>query len=332
MALQPRLPPIPSTVTFTGQTVIVTGASAGLGAEVALQLAQRDVGTLILAVRRVGAGESVKAHILADPVVGKRSPPPKILVLELDLDRPSSVTSFANKFLAEFSELHILLLNAGLVGFSLVTTPENGYEQMFQANYAANVMLATRLLPLLRATAKKNGKPSRLTLVGSRAAQMTSFKKKPIQDTEPVFTFMNDKAKFDGLSRYGDSKLLEAMWVAEAAKRIPASEVVINNVCPGMVKTSIHDKRVFVVRMLVRAISAFYARSVSVGARTYLNAVIAGAETHGELLGDMTVVKIGFQESPEGKKMQEKLWKETLEATDDWVGGTVEDAGLNKTA
>ncbi|KAF7291031.1 hypothetical protein HMN09_01282300 [Mycena chlorophos] len=325
--LQPTIPPLPNTLSFAGKTAIVTGATSGLGFEAALQLAQRDIATLILAVRRVAAGESTKAQILADPLVGKRSSPPHIVVLELNLDRLSSVASFANRVHADFPELHILLLNAGLGGLAFITTPENGYEQMFHANYVANVLLATRLLPLLRATAQRTGAPSHLTLVGSRMSHYASFAKKPVPDSESVFAYMNDKAKF-GMGRYGDTKLLAAMWIAEAAKRVPASEVVINNVCPGMVKTALNDKQPLWVRVPVNIVFAIRARTAAVGARTLLSAVTAGEETHGQLLGDMTVEKIVFRGSPQGKRLQEKLWKETSRATEEWTPGAAQEAGF----
>ncbi|KAJ7068521.1 hypothetical protein C8F01DRAFT_612825 [Mycena amicta] len=321
--IQPTLPPLPKTLSFAGKTAIVTGATAGLGFAAALQLAQRDVAILILAVRNTKAGEDTKTFVLNDPIVHARSTPPTIHIYELDLARPSSVASFATKIHADISELHILLLNAGIGTLAWGTTPETNCEQMFQVNFLSNALLALRLLPLLRSTAQQTGTPSHLTFVGSRMTRMTSFAKSPIPETSTIFGFMNDQKKYN-MARYGDSKTLVAMWIGELAKQVSPADVVINNVCPGMVKTGINDSQPLWLRLVVKAVFALRARSPEVGARTFLNAVSAGEDSHGELLGDFDIEKVQFMQSSEGKKMQEKLWKETSAAAEEFAPGSLE--------
>ncbi|KAF7301890.1 hypothetical protein MIND_00755000 [Mycena indigotica] len=326
--LQPTIPPLPATLSFTGKTVIVTGATAGLGLEAALQLAQRDVSTLVLAVRKPSLGESTKAAILHDPIVRTRSTPPKIHIYELDLARPSSVASFARKIREDLPELHILLLNAGMGGLAWVTTPETNFEQMFQVNFLSNVLLAIQLLPLLRATAQKTASPSHLTFVGSRMTRRTSFISNTVPDSTGVYEFMNDPKKFS-ISRYADSKTLVAMWVTEAAKRIPPSEVIINHVCPGMVKTNINDAQPLYVRIIVNIVLAIRARTADVGARTFLAAINADEHSHGEFLADFDVEKVQFLQTPAGKKMQEKLWKETTIEAVKHAAESLQESGLD---
>ncbi|KAJ7682516.1 hypothetical protein DFH06DRAFT_971562 [Mycena polygramma] len=326
--IQPAVAPLPESLSFAGKSAIVTGANSGLGFAAALHLAQRHISTLILAVRTRKVGEDTKTALLADLVVRARPTQPQILIYELELARPSSVASFASKILAEVPALNILLLNAGMGAIDWKTTEANT-EQVFQINFLSNAILSVRLLPLLRTTAQKSSSKSYLSFVGSRTIPLHTFTKYPIPDATPVFEFMNDRAHYRGLQRYSDAKLLVSMWVHQLAKRIDPTVVTVNNVCPGMVKTSINDKQPWYIKHIVNLIFAIRARTAEVGARALVNAVSAGPETHGELIGDYTVFRNTFLETEAGKKMEKKVWEETLAAAESSTPGSVQEAMLN---
>ncbi|KAF8143808.1 hypothetical protein K438DRAFT_1736193 [Mycena galopus ATCC 62051] len=326
---QPVVHPLPNSLSFAGKCAIVTGvANGGLGLAAALHLAQHNISTLILAVRTKKTGEAARGVLLADPIVQKHATKPTILVYELDLARPSSVAAFAAKVLAEIPALNILLLNAGIGTIDWKLTPEAGTEEVFQVNFLSNAVLCVRLLPLLRASAQSAGETAYLSIVGSRAIPMHSFKKFPIPDTMSVFAFLNDRARYRGLQRYSDTKLLVSIWVRELAGHVDAKEVTVNNVCPGMVRTNIEADQPWWVRGPVGVIKAIRGRSPEVGARILINAVSAGPEGHGELLGDYTVWQNTTLETEQGKQMAKKLWKETLAAVESSAPGSVQEAKL----
>ncbi|KAJ7167460.1 hypothetical protein C8R46DRAFT_898947 [Mycena filopes] len=324
--IQPPVPELPASLSFAGKTAIVTGANAGLGWASIVHLAQHHLSTLILAVRTRKTGEATKAALLADPAVLALRTKPTILIYELDLARPSSVAAFASKILADISNLDILLLNAGMGTLKWETTPETKTEQMFQINFLSNTMLAVRLLPLLRASAQRSGTTSHLCIVGSRMIPMHSFTKNPVPDSSSVFDFVNDRANFKAFPRYPDTKVMVTMILRELAKRTDAAEVTVNSVCPGMVKTNIDAKQPLWIRSIMVILHATRSRTAAVGARTLVNAVSAGPETHGELLGDFDVN--AFLDTEQGKKMQKRVWKETLAAADSFAPGSVEQAKL----
>ncbi|KAJ7754421.1 hypothetical protein B0H16DRAFT_1886542 [Mycena metata] len=326
--LQPSVPELPTSLSFAGKTAIVTGANSGLGWASIIHLAQRHISTLILAVRTRKTGEATKAALLADPAVRDLPTQPIILIYELDLSRPSSVASFASKILADIPTLNILLLNAGIGNLAWVTTPETQTEQMFQINFLSNALLAVRLLPLLRASAQKSSTTSYLCIVGSRMIPLHSYTKNPIPETSSVFAFVNDPAHFKRFSRYPDTKVLVTMIIRELAKRTDAAEVTVNSVCPGMVKTNIDTKQPLWVKVPASLIQAIRGRTAEVGARSLVNAVSAGPETHGQMLGDFEVWENTFLDTDQGKKMEEKVWKETLAAADTFAPGSVEEANL----
>ena len=78
------------------------GGNSGLGEETARVLALRGADVIITA-RKVSAGEKTKAMIEA------KHPGSKIRVMELDLASKASVHTFADKFLALDSPLHVLM-------------------------------------------------------------------------------------------------------------------------------------------------------------------------------------------------------------------------------
>ncbi|KAJ7129384.1 hypothetical protein C8R44DRAFT_614326 [Mycena epipterygia] len=325
---QPVVPPLPDSLSFAGKSAVVTGPThGGLGWAAALHLAQHHISTLILAVRTRKSGEAAKSALLADPVVQALPTQPTILIYELDLARPSSVASFASKILGEVSTLNILLLNAGIGGIEWQATPETNTEAMFQVNFLSNAILCVRLLPLLHSSAEKTGSTSYISIVGSRAQALHTYAKYPIPETTSVFAFLNDRAHYR-IQRYADSKALVSMWVRELAKRTDASVVTVNDVCPGMVTTNIDANQPWWLRQIMNVIRAIRARSAEVGGRTLVNAVSAGPESHGKLLGDYTVWPNTFLETEAGQKMGKRVWAEALAAAENIAPGSVQEAKL----
>ncbi|KAF8209753.1 hypothetical protein K438DRAFT_1665917 [Mycena galopus ATCC 62051] len=323
---QPVLPMLPESLSFAGQTAIVTGANRGLGRAAALHLAQRHISTLILAVRTLHNGEVTKEVLLSDPIVQTRVMKPTILIYELDLESPSSVVSFASKICAEISTLNILLLNSGMGSLKWETSPETNAERMFQINFLSNAILSLRLLPLLRATAQNLSMQSYLTIVGSRALTGHTFNKYPIPETTSLFAFLNDPARFR-MKRYSDSKLLVSLWVHALAKETDPSVVILNSCCPGMVEADMSHQP-WLVRNIFYTLYWIRGRSQEVGARVLIKAVSAGRETHGETIWDYTLWRNTFLEGHLGNKMEQRLWGETLTAADSTIPGCVEEAKL----
>ena len=111
---QPFIPPTPKETDLSGYTVVITGASAGLGKEASFQLLRLGVKTLIIGVRNLAKGYDVRSSLLADPEISHKNPTAVIKVLPLDLEDYSSVIRFADKVRQETEELDVLILNAGI--------------------------------------------------------------------------------------------------------------------------------------------------------------------------------------------------------------------------
>lgn len=110
-----------------GKTALVTGATSGIGTEVAAELAKRGA-EVVLGVRSVEAGKKVAADIAA------RYPGAKVEVgPSLDLKSQASVRAFAEAINARKGSLDILVNNAGL-GYNKREFTEEGVGILAQVS------------------------------------------------------------------------------------------------------------------------------------------------------------------------------------------------------
>ncbi|KAL1731778.1 hypothetical protein EV714DRAFT_248595, partial [Schizophyllum commune] len=324
--LQPPVPKLPASLDLSGKTAIVTGGNAGIGLEVARHFLHLNLSHLILAVRTPAKGEDAKRQLLADPIVAKRNPVPTISVFRLDLTAPSSVIEFAGRVEREAPRLEILVLNAGVYPMNFALAPETKNEVGYQVNHLSNALLAVLLLPTLQRT----GGPAHITVLGSRMATRHTFAKRPIDMSKTVAAHFNDPAHFSWGTHYGDTKyVVQAFWHAMAS-RMDASRVIVNAICPGQVSTGLgadgQPKWVSLIRPLVN----LRGRTPEEGARCVVYAAAAaGLDSHGALVADMDVFPpFPFSETPTGRALEQKIWKETLETAESLVPGSTSKAGL----
>src|SRR5215470_14395847 len=90
-----------------GSTVLVTGASAGIGRELALQLAARAT-TLVLVARRAGRLEQLRAALAAE------HPQLRVVVLRADLSDEADVGHLISEVQQQAGPVDILVNNAGI--------------------------------------------------------------------------------------------------------------------------------------------------------------------------------------------------------------------------
>jgi len=117
---------------FTGRTVIITGANSGLGAVTARELAARGA-TIIMAVRTTSKGEAAARQMTGD-----------IEVRQLDLQDLSSVRAFADGV----DKVDVLINNAGIMAAPFALTAD-GFESQIGTNHLGHFALTNLLLPKL---------------------------------------------------------------------------------------------------------------------------------------------------------------------------------------
>ncbi|KAM0493437.1 hypothetical protein ACHAP8_009264 [Fusarium lateritium] len=312
---QPQVPSLPSDLNLSGKTIIVTGASAGIGLEICRQLLVHRVSNLIMAVPNCAKGETVRKDLLAETAIQKANPSATVKVMQLDTESYESVQRFVSAFTTQFEDLHLLLANAG-IGTVTKELASSGHEKDIQVNSLSNVLLTIALLPVLEATAGKSGHPTRATWTCSRMLEYSSLPKKlPPKQGEGVLKHLDTAQGLATFTRYADSKLLCALFQRELANHCNGDKVIINSFCPGHVSTSMgHDLPLY-LRIPASAIKAIRGRPVHKAGWIALNAgLLAGKETHGKLLGDTVVEEPWeFITSREGQMVQKMLWNETID-------------------
>jgi NAD(P)-dependent dehydrogenase (short-subunit alcohol dehydrogenase family) len=204
------------------RSCMVTGASSGIGREIALGLARRDA-TVFLVCRDAGRGRSAQEYIR------QQSGNPEIHVLMADLSAQKQVRELAEKFTGEYGKLHLLVNNAGVIMGRRALTGD-GIEMTFAVNYLACFLLTNLLLDAL-----KQGAPSRIVNLTTSLHRMAKLDFDNLQGER---VYRRDEA-------YARSKLAVIIFTYELARRLEGTGVTANCVCPGAVGTDIwsHSSR-----------------------------------------------------------------------------------------
>ena len=165
MAENPR-PPI------NGGTVLVTGASAGIGREFAAQLAPR-AGTLILLARRAGRLEELRTMLLA------KNPQLRVLTLPVDLSDETDVERVLAEAADQAGAVDVLVNNAGVGDQALADQAEWArVRNVLRTNVLAVAQLTTALVPAMvergRGGVLNVGSGAGLTVMPASAAYSAS--------------------------------------------------------------------------------------------------------------------------------------------------------------
>lgn len=205
---------------------IVTGGSRGIGAEIVKKLLQCDM-EVIIACRTTTVGEKLILEIRKSGIASGRAK-----VYKLDNCSLESVREFAKKIKADYDRIHILINNAGVMFCSTYRETKDGFEEQWAVNYLSHFLLASLLLPLLKA----GGHPDDC----SRIINVTSCAHY-ISDID--FASINNSSKntFCTYAAYGQSKLAQTMFTITLQKLLTdkSLNVLVYSVHPGIVGTDL---------------------------------------------------------------------------------------------
>lgn len=295
--------PLPSDLSITGQTAIVTGSNVGLGLEASRQMLGLGLSHLVMGVRSQAKGDAAAAKLREE------FPGSEISVWILDMESYDSVRSFAEQC-ASLPRIDIVILNAGLMMPTYRTAAETGHEITVQVNYLSTVLLALLLVPILKSKRAPGAtRPPVLSIVGSDSAYGASLKMEG-----PILEQM-DESKGYGPFRYPSTKLLLTVFLGKLAEFVDPTEVLINTSNPGMTGgTSFGHDGNPVLKGLFGVVKYFLARSLEVGASLYLDAALTrGAESHGKFVSDWTIKPFPpLWYTEEGQRFVDRLVEETM--------------------
>ncbi|KQM83105.1 SDR family NAD(P)-dependent oxidoreductase [Agromyces sp. Leaf222] len=197
-----------------GARALVTGASDGIGLEIARALAGAGA-EVIMPVRDRAKGERARERIRADDAEAR------LLLADLDLARLDSVRSFASRLNEEGRPVDLLVLNAGIVllGDRERHMSVDGYELHFQTNFLGHAVLVLGILPLLLAAPEP-----RVAVQASLAAASARL------DLDDEFV----TGRYTPLRAYASSKLALGLFGLELGRRHAADGLRVALCHPGV--------------------------------------------------------------------------------------------------
>jgi NAD(P)-dependent dehydrogenase (short-subunit alcohol dehydrogenase family) len=193
---------------MTARTIVITGASDGIGAAAARRLSQSGEKVVV-----VGRSESktiaVATELGADYFVA-------------DFADLAQVRALADKIQSEYPRIDVLLNNAGGMGTKIHLTSD-GHEHTYQVNYLAPFLLTTQLLEVLV--------DSRASVVNTTSSSHRLVFRATVDDLENTASRRPSTA-------YALSKLAIVLFTRELHRRYHARGLSVATVHPGYVASN----------------------------------------------------------------------------------------------
>ncbi|KIW06780.1 uncharacterized protein PV09_02464 [Verruconis gallopava] len=295
-----------------GKTAIITGSNTGLGYETARQLLNLKLSRLILAVRSIEKGTTA-----AQNLYDSTKTTAKIEVWKLDMGSYSSIQEFVRKVEQNLDRVDFTLLNAGIMNLSYRKNEITGHEEIFQVNYLSTALLTILLLPVLKAkhSSRKDDTDTSPPHISIVSAALTLAAKFPNRNFDPLFPSFDDPKQFNQQQAYNSSKLLAQMFLWKLVDYVSADDVIVNLADPAWVRgTNLAREAAGIVKLGLKAFEIL-GRTPEVGSSCLVDALVnKGKESHGCFLMSWKIHPFpALLYGPDGEKLIEKVWKETLD-------------------
>ena len=214
---------------MNGKTVLITGASTGIGLQSAIGLAK-------LGAEVVMVGRDERRTAQAAELVKSQTGNQAISYLLADLSSLNEVRKLAGEFRDKYKKLDVLLNNAGAV-FLTRHVSVDGYEMSLALNHLNYFLLTNLLLDML-----KSGPAGRVVNVASRAHYRGHVD----------FDDLQSRHGYNGMRVYGMSKLMNVLFTYELARRLQGTHVTANCLHPGFVASNFAGNNGWFVRFAMR--------------------------------------------------------------------------------
>lgn len=231
---------------FDGKTVLVDGASSGLGFAVAVEVARRGAKVIMVCRSGIpGKGEKVKRLSRSDD----------IHMLQVDFSDLSSIRRLIAGICDQFGKIDILICNAGLVPKKSRKTPQ-GLEEMFMVNYLSKFIFVNLLLKGNCFRHSGPGHP-RIIFVSSETHR------NPGEFDWDSFGVYKEYTINKSIELYGYYKLLLTTFAVELSRRLNAGELKYSvfALCPGPINTNIGREAPKIFHPLMKLIFALFFKS-----------------------------------------------------------------------
>lgn len=219
---------------------LITGGNAGIGRATALELAKKGA-TVVLISRNKQRGEEAVSDIIA------KSGNSNVDFILADLSSQKSVRQAAAEFKNKYDKLHVLINNAAVFLTNREVT-EDGIEKTFATNYLSHFLLTHLLLDVMKSSG------------GARIINVASKHNGLKIDFDDLML----QKKYSTFKAVGTTKLGLVIFTKELAKRLKGTDVTVNSLHPGIIKTNLLKEMPRSIKFIFGLLSS----SVEKGAQT----------------------------------------------------------------
>ncbi|PKY27421.1 NAD(P)-binding protein [Rhizophagus irregularis] len=205
--------------------IILTGATDGFGKDMARILAGFNPKKLILPARNKEKGNNLLEYIKSSNGHANN-----VEIWEMDLADLQSVKNFANKFINEIGELHILINNAGIMINNQVIKTKDNLELQFQVNHLAPFLLTLLLLDTIKKSVSAE-------LPGKIAFTSSGAQRKGIIDFDNLN--LEKGAYLRPLQGYSNTKLMNVIVAKELSHIVQNENITTYSLHPGVIQSNI---------------------------------------------------------------------------------------------
>jgi NAD(P)-dependent dehydrogenase (short-subunit alcohol dehydrogenase family) len=224
-----------------GKTILITGANSGLGFEASKVLSGKGA-MVIMAVRNLQKGKE------AEEKIKKENPNALLSLMQLDLADFDSIRKFSDAFHATYSQLHVLMNNAGVMAPVKRELTKQNYEVQFGANHLGHFLLTGLLLDVL-----KNTPNSRIAVQSSLV-----HKHKQYGGADIKFDDLNWEKSYNKDHAYGQSKLANLLFAYELDRKLKEHHIktIVTAAHPGYTSTNLQKNYGFLVSVILNSLIA----------------------------------------------------------------------------
>lgn len=279
-----------SNESMEGKIVLITGSTSGVGLE-ALKRFASGKANIIMVCRNADKAKTIKTEIESSYKVS-------VDYFIADFSDLSQVRNTAMDIIKKYPHIDVLINSTGLHSTKKLYN-KDGYELVFTVNHLSTFLFTQMLLPTMIASS-----PSRIIQVNSEGHRFNGLNINDLYFKKRLYT---------GLKSYGQSKTAQLYTVWQMAEDLKNTDVTINAMHPGGVKTNIGSNNGKLYRWFLHHVTWHFLKDAKISGEAlyYLASSKETEQVTGKFF-NLTIEEIPAKHAL-NPVMQKKIWDKSIE-------------------